>query len=102
VLTVVSRTATRQNIDLPTVRETINYILSDCKERPDLEGIAAALVATIVEIDRATAIAPAAAQLGQPTSARFIPACQGLAIQDERELDYIFEPVWTRMRNDNR
>lgn len=46
------RKHTRPHIDLETVRETLLYMESDCRDYPDLEGVAAALALTLAEIDR--------------------------------------------------
>lgn len=40
------------HIDLETVRETLLYMESDCRECPGLERVAARLAETISEIDR--------------------------------------------------
>ena len=40
------------HIDLETVRETLLYIESDCRECPGLERVAARIAETISEIDR--------------------------------------------------
>lgn len=72
MLRVVRRAVKRPHIDLQTVRETLVYIESDCKECPGLEGVAAALEQTISEIDRVQA----SGDIGLPVvaSARFVPA----------------------------
>ena len=54
VLRVLRRSARRPHVDLQTMRETLVYIESDCRECPGLEGVAAALGQTIIEIDRAS------------------------------------------------
>ena len=73
MLRVVRRTAKRAHIDLETVRETLLYMESDCKGCPGLEGVAAAIGRTIVEIDRVNASGGVEAP-AQPVTARFIPA----------------------------
>lgn len=42
----------RPQIDLETVRETLLYIESDCRDCPELERVATAIAQTISEIDR--------------------------------------------------
>ncbi len=72
MLRVVRRSVRRPHVDLETVRETLVYIESDCKECPGLEGVAAALGQTIVEIDR---VRHAEQERPLPVvGARFIPA----------------------------
>ncbi len=73
MLRVIRRAQRRPHIDLQTVRETLVYIESDCRECPGLEGVATALGQTINEIDRASdrlasETAPAV------VSASFVPA----------------------------
>lgn len=46
------RKPSRLHIDLETVRETLLYIESDCRDYPGLESVAAALAVTLAEIDR--------------------------------------------------
>lgn len=70
-----------RGIDLPTIRETLIYIESDCKGRPGFEQIAAAIAVAISEIDRirsdfdlrSTPVSPA----------RFIPISAALRAADE-------------------
>lgn len=49
---LVRRPARKPRVDLQTVRETLVYMESDCRDCPGLEGVAAALGQTITEIDR--------------------------------------------------
>jgi len=46
------RKETKPHIDLETVRETLEYIETDCRDRAGLEGVAAALAITLAEIER--------------------------------------------------
>lgn len=46
------RKDTKRHVDLETVRETLQYMETDCRDRVGLEGVAAALVITIAEIER--------------------------------------------------
>lgn len=63
----------RLRMDLQTVRETLIYIESDCRDQPGLQRLSAALAQTISEIDRVTpAIEPS--PRADVVSARFLPA----------------------------
>ena len=69
---LVRRSAKKPRVDLQTVRETLVYMESDCRDCPGLEGVAAALEQTITEIDR---VGHEQHELPQePVAARFIPA----------------------------
>lgn len=70
---LVRRQASKPRVDLQTVRETLVYMESDCRECPGLEGVAAALEQTITEIDRVGS-AQDEAQPREVTAVKFIPA----------------------------
>lgn len=57
-------------IDLSTVRETIAYMQDDMERVPELKGVAAALMATINEIDR---VKPKPMVGNSPFAVRFLP-----------------------------
>ncbi len=73
---LVRRTAKTPRVDLETVRETLVYMESDCRNCPGLEAVAAALEQAITEIDRAARLA-GDTEARETVAARFIPA--GLA-----------------------
>lgn len=59
------------SIDLSTVRETLRYIEDDARRVPGLERVAAAITATIKEIEDAERkVKPVALK---PMTARFLP-----------------------------
>ena len=73
VFKLVRRPARKPRVDLQTVRETLVYMESDCRDCPGLEGVAAALGHTITEIDRVNSEQDS----GQPrdvVAAKFLPA----------------------------
>ena len=57
-------------IDLSTVRETLAYMQDDMERVPELKGVAAALKATMAEIDR---VKPKPTIANSPFAARFLP-----------------------------
>lgn len=59
-------------LDLTTVRETIVYMRDDARRVPGLEGVAAALDASIAEIDKAGRSGRAPAGYS-PFMSRFLP-----------------------------
>jgi len=73
VFKLLRRPASKPRVDLQTVRETLVYIESDCRECRGLEGVTAALVQTITEIDRVRN-AMDKPKAPEVTSVRFIPA----------------------------
>jgi len=70
----------RPHIDLATVRETLLYIESDCRDCPELKRVADALAQTLGEIDRAIDALDRPREIdGSPArpnviSASFVPA----------------------------
>lgn len=73
VFKLLRRPASKPRVDLQTVRETLMYMESDCRECPGLEGVAAALEQTITEIDR-VCNATDKAKAPTVTAVTFIPA----------------------------
>jgi hypothetical protein len=73
VFKLVRRSPKKLRVDLETVRETLVYMESDCRDCPGLEGVAAALEQTITEIDRVSGERNDT-QLGEVVAAKFIPA----------------------------
>lgn len=59
-------------IDLTTVRDTLAYMQDDMARVPGLEKVAAAMAATLQEID-AVKPAPRPIAHGSPFAARFLP-----------------------------
>lgn len=57
-------------IDLSTVRETLAYMQDDMERVPELKNVAAALRATVAEIDR---VKPKPMVGNSPFAARFLP-----------------------------
>lgn len=57
-------------IDLSTVRETLSYIQDDMERVPELAKVAAALRATVAEIDQ---VKPRPTVQNSPFAARFLP-----------------------------
>lgn len=70
---LVRRTARTPHVDLETVRETLVYMESDCRNCPGLEGVATALEQAITEIDRAAPLA-SEVQPREVMPAKFVPA----------------------------
>lgn len=59
-------------VDLTTVRETLAYMQDDMQRVPGLEKVAAAMAATLAEID-AVKPAPRPLASNSPFAARFLP-----------------------------
>lgn len=73
VFRLVRRIARTPHVDLETVRETLVYMESDCRNCPGLEAVAAALKQAITEIDRAASLT-GDSQPRDVVAAKFIPA----------------------------
>jgi hypothetical protein len=73
VFKLVRRTAKSPRVDLETVRETLLYMESDCRNCAGLEAVAAALEHAITEIDRAASLTEDT-QPREVVAAKFIPA----------------------------
>ncbi len=70
---LLDRAPVKPRIDLETMRETLHYIESDCRENAGLERVAAALSQAIEEIERLeTLIGPK--HKAEPFHAHFVPA----------------------------
>ncbi len=63
----------KPSIDLETMRETLLYIESDCRENAGLERVAAALTDAIDEIERLEAL-NGPKHKAEPFYAHFVPA----------------------------
>jgi hypothetical protein len=63
----------KPRIDLETIRETLLYIESDCRENAGLERVAAALTEAIDEIERLEAL-NGPKHKAEPFYAHFVPA----------------------------
>lgn len=70
---LVRRTAKTPHVDLETVRETLVYMESDCRNCPGLEAVAAAIEHAITEIDRAARLADDT-QPREAVAVKFVPA----------------------------
>ncbi len=64
---------TKPRFDLETIRETLLYIESDCRENAGLERVAAALTEAIDEIERLEAL-NGPKHKAEPFYAHFVPA----------------------------
>ncbi len=63
----------KPRIDLETIRETLLYIESDCRENAGLERVAAALSQALEEIERLEAL-NGPKHKAEPLYAHFVPA----------------------------
>ena len=63
----------KPRIDLETMRETLLYIESDCRENAGLERVASALTEAIAEIERLEA-SNGPKHKAEPFYAHFVPA----------------------------
>ncbi len=63
----------KPRFDLETIRETLLYIESDCRENAGLERVAAALTEAIDEIERLEAL-NGPKHKAEPFYAHFVPA----------------------------
>lgn len=67
------RSPAKPRIDLETIRDTLLYIESDCRESAELERVAAALTEAITEIERLEAL-NGPKHKAEPFYAHFVPA----------------------------
>ncbi len=67
------RSRPKPRIDLETIRETLLYIESDCRESADLERVTVALSEAIAELERLEAL-DGPKHKAEPFYAHFVPA----------------------------
>lgn len=70
---LLDRSRARPSVDLETIRETLLYIESDCRENAGLERVAAALSEALEEIERLEAM-NGPKHKAEPFYAHFVPA----------------------------
>ena len=70
---LLDRAPPNQRIDLETIRETLLYIESDCRENAGLERVAAALSQALAEIERLETL-NGPKHKAEPLYAHFVPA----------------------------
>ena len=70
---LLDRSRAKPSVDLETIRETLLYIESDCRENAGLERIAAALSEALEEIERIEAL-NGPKHKAEPFYAHFVPA----------------------------
>ena len=70
---LLDRSRAKPSVDLETIRETLLYIESDCRENAGLERIAAALSEALEEIERLEAL-NGPKHKAEPFYAHFVPA----------------------------
>lgn len=70
---LLDRSRAKPSVDLETIRETLLYIESDCRENAGLERIAAALSEAVEEIERLEAM-NGPKHKAEPFYAHFVPA----------------------------
>ena len=70
---LLDRSRAKPSVDLETIRETLLYIESDCRENAGLERIAAALSEALEEIERIGAL-NGPKHKAEPFYAHFVPA----------------------------
>ncbi len=70
---LLEQSRAKPRVDLETMRETLLYIESDCRDNADLERVAAALTGAIEEIERLEAV-NGPKHKAEPFYAHFVPA----------------------------